>query len=254
MAVQSLICLFLLAMIALLRMTGGTAYRQLRETFARCMRTNWLQSAMAEWFRDTEPQTSAPTESGGEEPAPTGQEPLPQAGEALQDRPVSGQQEQPVPVWEADSEPAVQAVRLSASGADFALLTLGKAAPPLEAGTVTSLFGNRSFRGEEFHKGLDIGQVAGTPIYALYDGTVTKVGSGGSYGNYLILSHGHGIETLYAHCHRVLVKEGESAAAGQKIALVGNTGDSTGSHLHIELRVGEEPCDPAGLLDLSRYG
>lgn len=104
------------------------------------------------------------------------------------------------------------------------------------SGVVTSRFGSRWGSN---HKGLDIGAPKGTPIKAAAGGTVTvaQYGYSGGYGNYVIISHGNGIQTVYAHCNTLKVKVGQKVSQGQLIATVGNTGRSTGNHLHLEIRV-----------------
>lgn len=110
-------------------------------------------------------------------------------------------------------------------------------------GTITSRFGNRS---RDNHKGLDIGADKGTSIYAAASGTVTvsQYGYGGGYGNYIIISHGNGVQTLYGHCSELCVSEGTYVSQGQLIARVGSTGVSTGNHLHFEVRVNGVAQDP----------
>lgn len=104
------------------------------------------------------------------------------------------------------------------------------------AGTLTSRFGSRW---GSTHKGIDIGAPKGTTIVAAASGTVTvsQYGYSGGYGNYVMLSHGNGVETLYGHCTSLLVNVGEYVTQGQPIATVGDTGRSTGNHLHLEIRV-----------------
>lgn len=111
------------------------------------------------------------------------------------------------------------------------------------SGTITSRFGNRS---RDNHKGLDIGADKGTSIYAAASGTVTvsQYGYGGGYGNYIIISHGNGVQTLYGHCSELCVSEGTYVSQGQLIARVGSTGVSTGNHLHFEVRVNGVAQDP----------
>ena len=110
-------------------------------------------------------------------------------------------------------------------------------------GTITSRFGIRS---RDNHKGIDIGADKGTPIYAAASGTVyvSQYGYSGGYGNYIILSHGNGIQTLYGHCSELCVSAGETVSQGQPIARVGSTGISTGNHLHFEVRVNGVAQDP----------
>lgn len=104
------------------------------------------------------------------------------------------------------------------------------------SGVVTSRFGARWGSN---HKGVDIGAPQGTAIKACAAGTVTVAAEGynGGYGNYVLISHGNGIQTMYAHCHTLKVKAGQQVAQGELIATVGNTGRSTGPHLHLEIRV-----------------
>ncbi|HNV43582.1 MAG TPA: M23 family metallopeptidase [Exilispira sp.] len=106
-------------------------------------------------------------------------------------------------------------------------------------GYISSRMGYRKdpFTGQRrFHSGLDISNVMGTPIYAAYDGVVVFVGPNGGYGNCVIISHPLGYSTLYGHLSKILVKVGQRVSKGSKIALMGSTGRSTGSHLHFEIR------------------
>jgi len=102
------------------------------------------------------------------------------------------------------------------------------------SGTITSRFGRRS-RG--IHTGLDIATSKGTPIVAAAGGTVTFAGPKGSYGNLVVVDHGNGVQTYYAHCSAIYVSAGQSVSQGQKISAIGSTGNSTGPHLHLEVRV-----------------
>lgn len=115
------------------------------------------------------------------------------------------------------------------------------------SGTVTSRFGARWGRS---HKGLDIGAPKGTPIKAAASGTVTvaQYGYSGGYGNYVMISHGNGIQTLYGHCNSLNVSVGQSVSQGQVIAYVGNTGNSYGNHLHLEIRVNGVAQNPQNYL------
>lgn len=95
-----------------------------------------------------------------------------------------------------------------------------------------------------FHAGIDIGAPLYTKIYAPNDGTVVFSGWRGGYGNIVILDHGQGVTTRYAHASKLLVKVGQQVKKGDKIALMGSTGQSTGSHLHYEIRVDGVAVDP----------
>lgn len=99
------------------------------------------------------------------------------------------------------------------------------------------------------HKGMDIAAPAGTPIYAAEGGTVITAGKSGSgYGNYIVIRHNNGLETLYAHCSALYVTQGETVAAGEHIAAVGRTGNSTGNHLHFEVHKNGVFVDPANYI------
>lgn len=115
------------------------------------------------------------------------------------------------------------------------------------SGVVTSRFGARWGRG---HKGIDIGAPKGTTIYAAASGTVTvsQYGYSGGYGNYVMISHGNGVQTLYGHCTSLLVSAGTYVTQGQPIATVGSTGNSTGNHLHLEIRVNGVAQNPQNYL------
>lgn len=118
------------------------------------------------------------------------------------------------------------------------------------AGTITSQFGHRvdPITGEvSSHTGTDIACTEGTPILAAADGTVTVANGldswGGSYGYYIQIDHGGGLETLYAHCSSICVTTGQQVQAGQVIGYVGHTGRVTGSHLHLEVRLNGSRTD-----------
>ena len=115
------------------------------------------------------------------------------------------------------------------------------------SGTVTSRFGSRWGKS---HKGLDIGAPKGTPIKAAASGTVITASSGynGGYGNYIVISHGNGIQTAYGHCNSISVSVGQKVSQGQLIGTVGNTGRSTGNHLHLEIRVNGVAQNPQNYL------
>ncbi|CAN5894278.1 hypothetical protein BH20ACT7_BH20ACT7_14300 [soil metagenome] len=112
-------------------------------------------------------------------------------------------------------------------------------------GTVTSEFG---YRWGRLHAGLDIGAPEGSPIWAARGGTVTYAGAMGGYGNLVLLDHGGGVSTAYAHQSAIMVSVGASVSAGQQIGQVGSTGNSTGPHLHFETRIGGNPQDPRSYL------
>ena len=121
------------------------------------------------------------------------------------------------------------------------------AVTPIE-GRITSRYGARSSIRKSTHTGLDISAVQGTDIKVVADGTVTFASYNGSYGKLVKVDHGNGIETWYAHTSKMYVNVGDSVKAGDVIAAVGSTGNSTGPHLHLEIRVDGEHVNPQDYL------
>lgn len=114
-------------------------------------------------------------------------------------------------------------------------------------GWLSSGFGNRisPFTGlKEFHRGIDIATRSGAPIIAPADGIVSQICWDRGYGKTLVVKHGYGLVTKYAHLKKALVKKGHKVKRGEKIALVGNTGRSTGPHLHYEVHLNKVPINP----------
>ena len=117
-------------------------------------------------------------------------------------------------------------------------------------GVITSRFGNRNPTTEtvpKYHTGIDIAADTGTVIVAATEGTVSVVSSEGDYGNHVKILNGN-IMTLYAHCNKIYVNEGDTITQGQNIAEVGATGNVTGPHLHFEIRVEDRIVDPEYVL------
>ena len=114
-------------------------------------------------------------------------------------------------------------------------------------GWISSRFGYRKspFTGKkEFHKGLDISTRKGSPIVASADGTVSFTGRDRGFGRVVVIKHGYGLKTKYAHLKKSLVKKGQYVKRGETIALVGNSGRTTGSHLHYEVHLNGVPVNP----------
>lgn len=118
-------------------------------------------------------------------------------------------------------------------------------------GWLSSYYGMRKdpYSGQRaMHEGLDIAAYTGTPIHATADGVVSRVDYLPNFGKLITLDHGYGYQTHFAHLSKILVKRGEQIKRGDRIALVGNTGRSTGSHLHYELRLNGVPINPRKFL------
>ena len=111
-------------------------------------------------------------------------------------------------------------------------------------GRITSRYGERSSLRRSTHTGLYIACNAGTDIKVVSNGTVTFSGKKGSYGNLIIVDHGNGVETWYGHCSKLYAKVGDTVTAGDVVAAVGSTGNSTGPHLHFEIRINGECVNP----------
>ena len=132
-----------------------------------------------------------------------------------------------------DSLPSINGIKLAVT--------------PIE-GRITSRYGVSSRIRKSTHTGLDIAAVTGTDIKVVADGTVISASYNGSYGNLVKVDHGNGVETWYAHTSKMLVKAGDIVKAGDVIAKVGSTGNSTGPHLHLEIRINGEHVDPQDYL------
>jgi len=112
------------------------------------------------------------------------------------------------------------------------------------SGVITSRFGVRSSLRKSSHTGLDIAAGTGTPIGAAASGTVTFSGRKGSYGNMIVITHPNGVQSYYGHFSKLYVSAGTQVSQGETIAAVGSTGNSTGPHLHLEVRVNGVAYNP----------
>lgn len=123
---------------------------------------------------------------------------------------------------------------------------------PVSNATISSDYGDRSnpiTHSFETHKGLDLAANMGSAIYAAADGVVTIAQKSSSYGNYLVIDHGDGLKTLYAHCSKLNVKAGDTVKKSQVVANVGNTGQSTRPHLHFEVILNGKNLNPNWLIN-----
>lgn len=119
-------------------------------------------------------------------------------------------------------------------------------------GTLTSVYGMREhpIDGEnKMHEGVDLAAEIGTDVLAFADGTVDYIGESPAYGMYLQLRHGNGVTTFYAHCSQLCVQKGQKVNMGDVVAKVGDTGNTTGPHLHFEMKRDGEFLDPQPYID-----
>lgn len=217
-AVQSIVCGVVLLVVLLLRLIGGETWMQLRSLFQQWMTEEGLTEVITDQVREK-------------------QEP----GIGGRDIAVGG---------------AVSVQQLP-EGTTLTLLTVPPVAvAPLETGTVTSPFGYRTDPikgGTGFHTGTDVSAVEGSALYAVYDGEVIAATWDNSYGYYVTVRCADGLEITYAHCSALLCREGETVEAGETVARVGSTGDSTGSHVHIMLVKDGVYYDPKPLIPEAWY-
>ena len=132
---------------------------------------------------------------------------------------------------------------------DFSYESLGSVSliPPV-SGRISSRFGVRSSIRSSAHTGLDIATSKGTPIAAAAEGIVSFAGWKGAYGNLIVITHADGVQTYYGHCNSIYVSDGDYVDQGEIIGEVGSTGNSTGPHLHLEVRVDGVAYNPQNYL------
>lgn len=170
-----------------------------------------------------------------------------------------------VPLTEAEAELLDEAAddeRLAALMGDLERVNLLRVAVnrlpfglPVIGARLTSAFGKRRDpfgRGWSMHNGVDYAGPIGTPITSTADGVVSFAGRMRGYGRIVIVKHAFGYETRYAHLHKMLVKVGDRVSRGERIALMGNSGRSTGSHLHYEIRIDKDPINPKKFIEATR--
>lgn len=143
-------------------------------------------------------------------------------------------------IKQAEEEKERQNALATINGINLAVLPVN--------GMITSRYGASSSIRRSTHTGLDIACSTGTAIKVVSKGTVTFAQYNGSYGNLVKVDHGNGVETWYAHCSKIYAKVGQEVSAGDVIAAVGSTGNSTGAHLHLEIRINGQTVNPQNYL------
>jgi len=247
-------CLVLLGAGFLLKTQGGTLYQSLRDGFADMIaapqesnfsdRLDDIAAAMKNFFgteNDTEENSSQETASEEDAVSSLPEDAPPIEGPSLLQVSAGVSSKNEVQYYSAPSyasfSPVVASCRLVL---------------PLEEYTVTSPYGYRENpvgEGVDFHAGVDLKAPEGTPIFAAMSGTVTKVSTTGNAGLHVEITHGEGFVTAYSHMSRILVREGMLLRRGERIGFVGQTGLTTGPHLHFALKVDGKYADPAWLLE-----
>lgn len=224
-AVQSIACVVVLLLALLLRTAGGEPYAQLCRSFQDSLMRNDLLATLATlWDGDPVDAVSSELEETNET----------------------------APAAKADTA----AASIPAGVVAVPLRVNHIAIPPVSEGTLTSGYGYREDpTGDDgqFHRGVDVAAPTGTPIAAMFYGKVKEVGENGSFGKYVRLQHGDGVEVLYAHCSAILAQEGAVVRGGERVALVGATGDATGDHVHIEVSADGTVYDPTRVVPVTRY-
>ena len=242
---QAAVCALLVGLLFLAQQAMPNTYRQLHDAYGRVMRTD--MSAREVWAAAAGVFGSLRDEITVVAPYRAPEHPEPEPEDSEQDEPP----EEAEP--EAEEIPAAGGADIVPVARRYSFLPLRTTLPPMRPvaeGEITSGFGYRfhPITGEPgLHGGIDIAAPEGTPIHAAFHGTVRRVGYDARSGNYIILDHGGGMQTVYAHCYAILAEEGMTLRAGEVIALVGSTGSSTGPHLHFEIRVNGTRADPQPL-------
>ncbi|HYE52337.1 MAG TPA: M23 family metallopeptidase, partial [Azospirillaceae bacterium] len=137
-----------------------------------------------------------------------------------------------------------------------ALFTLLPLSAPVDDFYVASGFGKRRdpfTKQWALHEGIDLNAQVGSPVMATAPGTVVEVGWEDGYGRNVLVDHGFGIRTRYAHLEKAVVKQGDTLGHGDQVGTLGNSGRSSGPHLHYEVLVGGRPVDPLRFMEKARH-
>ena len=261
--VQSISCLVVILVVLIIKLAGGSAFAQLRQSFNKAVMDNTFTATLAALFQPDE-SVSAPSDDTAATTAASDKTSDTESttnvtATTVPETDVSSSAGATGSAAVGGQDVPMGAVKIlyAPEGATFAPLSCNqRAAAPLAEAVFTSGFGYRQHPtkgGDSFHLGTDLAADAGTPIAAMFFGVVIEVGKSDSLGNYLRLYHGGGMEVLYAHCSEILVQKDVVVKAGETVAKVGSTGDSTGDHLHVEVKVDGVSYDPAYILPMEKY-
>lgn len=258
-AVQSIACAAILLITLLLKLAGGDAYAQLKSSFQQAVMDNSVMATIAALFDTKEPDQKKTVGAGDKtDDASTT---TTTAGDTSSTTTTTGTGAGTGAAGTLDKKPDVMSVNQKTvqppKGSSFVKLQTNLVARlPVDDGVLTSGYGyreNPTGSGTQFHGGVDIGADKGEPIYAMFFGVVVDAGISSSYGNYIQIYHGNGLEILYAHCSKIIAEIGDAVKAGTKVALVGATGDADGNHVHIEAYQDEVRYDPTGVVPVAAY-
>ena len=253
---QAIVCALLVGLAFLAQRAMPNTYRQLQQAYTRVMQTDmtvrevWAAASGAFQSLRGEIYVAAPQREENPEEETQNEDDYEDAYEDEEDYEYNYNND----ASEAPEEPAAGGPDITPPAPTYTFMPLRTTVPPVwpvDGGELSSGFGYRYHPvtgAPGMHTGIDIAAPEGTPVAAAFRGTVYRIGYNTRAGNYIILDHGGGMQTVYMHCYEILVEEGMAVRAGETIALVGSTGDSTGPHLHFELRVNGVRGDPLPLL------
>ncbi len=238
--VQSLACVAVLLLALLLRGAGGDAYNRLAAGFRDALLRNELLAAIATlWDGDPGEAVSSALEEENEN------------ADSLTQSSSTEQQTSALAGTDGDGG------RLPPAGTMAVPLRVSQPAhPPLSEGKLTSGYGfrpNPTGEGEQFHRGVDVAAPLGTPIAAMFTGRIVQVGESASLGHYVRLEHGAGVTVVYGHCSAIAATEGAMVRSGETVAFVGDSGDTTGPHVHIQVSVDNTVYGPQAVIGEERY-
>ncbi len=263
---QAVLSIALLGGCMLLRLQDNEPYYKAREWYWQVSAqpalpnpVTWVMAGGLDDLRESVTEVFAPrSDSTGQpsEPNSTPQQDVQQSAGQEQAQSASRLGRGGLWPWKTNEQETAEATVAVPQGCWVGPVVLAAPGQSPVSGTLTSAFGVRShpLSGEgDFHRGIDIAAPMGANIYAMWPGVVSEVGVSEIYGNYIKLEHSQGLATLYCHCSEILAQPGTKLRQGDRIALVGSTGISTGPHLHLDLLVAGQYVNPLYAFDLADY-